>query len=68
MLKANQTPLSLKEIVAQVSEEAIFKYYFQEVTSLRVVNPLRNDKRPGCNFYRTEKGTIKFKDWATGDN
>lgn len=27
-------------------------------------NPMRQDKSPGCSFYKTSKGVVKFTDWA----
>jgi hypothetical protein len=65
----NNKPELTKELIFKhVSQEEIFFYYGLPVTSEKIVNPFRKDKQPGCSFYKTEKGVIIFKDFASQIN
>jgi len=56
--------LNLDWILNKVSEEEVFSFYGITVQKKIFCSPLREDKRPTCSFYRTEKGKLFYKDWA----
>jgi len=60
---------SLEDIITQVNEYQILKYYFN-INSLPCVikSPLRVDKHPSFGITLSENFKVKFKDFATGEN
>lgn len=59
--------LSKELILSRFSEEQLMEYYLNiPVKKGLVRSPLREDKRPTCSFFRNNKGTLMFKDFATG--
>ena len=57
-----------EDLLELIGEEAIFEKYLGILPNKDfIVNPLRDDKDAGCNFYHN--GTKwKFHDWSTGFN
>lgn len=57
--------ISKEDLLKQVSSEQIFQNYFPYRINVnrKYLNPLRDDKREGCNFFLTEEG-LKFFDHA----
>ena len=59
--------LTKELILSKFSEEQLMEYYLNiPVKKGLVRSPLREDKRPTCSFFRNNKGTLMFKDFATG--
>ena len=59
--------LSKELILSRFSEEQLMEYYLRiPVKKGLFRSPLREDKRPTCSFFRNNKGTLMFKDFATG--
>lgn len=59
--------LTKELILSKFSEEQLMEYYLNiPVKKGLVRSPLREDKRPTCSFFRNNKGTLLFKDFATG--
>ena len=59
--------LSKELILSRFSEEQLMEYYLSiPVKKGLFRSPLREDKRPTCSFFRNNKGTLMFKDFATG--
>lgn len=59
--------LTKELILSKFSEEQLMEYYLSiPVKKGLVRSPLREDKRPTCSFFRNNKGTLMFKDFATG--
>lgn len=59
-------PLTKEFVLSRIREEDIFLKYMNIYPDLtqRYRNPLRDDGRPGCAFYRDPRGVLKFKDPA----
>lgn len=57
-------------ILSHFSEEQIMEYYLKVPINKKKLfrSPLRVDKRPTCNVFRNDKGTLIFKDFATGQH
>lgn len=61
--------LSKELILSKYSEEQIMEFYLHiPVKKGLFCSPLRRDKEPTCSFYRNSKGTLIFKDFATGQH
>ena len=59
--------LSKELILSRFSEEQLMEYYLRiPVKKGLFRSPLRDDKNPTCSFFRNNKGTLLFKDFATG--
>lgn len=59
--------LTKELILSKFSEEQLMEYYLNiPVKKGLFRSPLREDKRPTCSFFRNNKGTLMFKDFATG--
>lgn len=59
--------LSKELILSRFSEEQLMEYYLHiKVKKGLFRSPLRQDKNPTCSFYRDRRGTLIFKDFATG--
>ena len=59
--------LSKELILSRFSEEQLMEYYLRiPVKKGLFRSPLRNDKNPTCSFFRNNKSTLLFKDFATG--
>lgn len=66
----NQNYFCTKEyILTQVSQEAIFEFYFGDKISLdkRYKSPLRVDPSPGCSFFYGSSGDLLFFDSQYGN-
>lgn len=62
-----QPKLSKELILSKFSEEQLMEYYLHlKVKKGLFRSPLREDKNPTCSFYRNNRGTLIFKDFATG--
>ena len=55
--------LTKELILSKFSEEQLMEYYLNIPVKKGLV---REDKRPTCSFFRNNKGTLMFKDFATG--
>lgn len=65
MMKINK--ITKEDILTWVNQEDIFKHYLGFFSWRKLFpNPLRNDRNPGCSFYRSRTGTIYFHDFAQG--
>ena len=53
-------------ILSRITEREIFERYLgiSVVFSRCYVNPLRNDSKPGCKFFETKTGRVKFNDFG----
>lgn len=62
-------PVSKEDILNQVNEEDVFCYYMglASIPSNLVLSPIREDKHPTCSFFRSKKGILYLKDFATND-
>lgn len=59
--------LTKELILSRFSEEQLMEYYLHMPVKKGLFrSPLRNDKNPTCSFFRSNKGTLMFKDFATG--
>lgn len=59
--------LTKELILSRFSEEQLMEYYLHiPVKKGLFRSTLREDKRPTCSFFRNNKGTLMFKDFATG--
>ena len=59
--------LSKELILSRFSEEQLMEYYLRiPVKKGLFRSPLTDDKNPTCSFFRNNKGTLLFKDFATG--
>ena len=60
-------PILKKEFI--ISEYQIFSYYLgRDFKSGVVMNsPLRQDDKPSFSIFTDRKGTLRFKDFGTGD-
>ena len=59
--------LSKELILSRFSEEQLMEYYLRiPVKKGLFRSPLRDDKNPTCSFFRNNKSTLLFKDFATG--
>lgn len=59
--------LSKELILSRFSEEQLMEYYLRMPVKKGLFrSPLRDDKNPTCSFFRNNKGTLLFKDFATG--
>jgi hypothetical protein len=58
--------INSEEVLKKVSQEKIFEHIFgyEPKEYEFVTSPFRKDKRPGCWFYYTENGTLRFADFA----
>ena len=66
----NQNYFVSKEyILTQVTQEAIFEYYFGQKIDLakKYKSPLRDDKTPGCSFFHGQSGDLLFFDSKEGN-
>lgn len=59
--------ISKGEIFSEFSETEILSYYFSEINSLPCLinSPLRNDKHPSFSIYLSDKGKVRYIDYAT---
>lgn len=58
--------LTKELILSRFSEEQLMEYYLHMPVKKGLFrSPLRNDKNPTCSFFRSNKGTLMFKDFAT---
>lgn len=58
--------LTKELILSRFSEEQLMEYYLHMPVKKGLFrSPLRNDKNPTCSFFRSSKGTLMFKDFAT---
>lgn len=64
------TPKLTKELIlSRFSEEQIMEFYLRiPIKKGLFRSPLRRDKEPTCSFYRSGKGDLIFKDFATGQH
>lgn len=59
--------LSKELILSRFSEEQLMEYYLNiPVKKGLFRSSLRNDKNPTCSYFRNNRGTLLFKDFATG--
>jgi len=67
MISFDSVPESISKdwILSKLPEEEIFNFYGLTVRDDKFCSPLRNDKRPTCNFYRDNKNRLVYRDWAT---
>lgn len=58
------------EILSKVSELDIFRFYIKSFVELdrSFCSELRLDKNPDCRLYTTQYNTVRYKDFASGDN
>ncbi len=62
-----QTKITKELILSKFSEEQIMEYYLKiRVKKGLFRSPIREDKCPTCSYFRNNKGTLFFKDFATG--
>lgn len=63
----NQIGITKTYILSKITEEQIFCKYL-DISEIRFdtkyLNPLRKDESAGCKFYRNDKDTLYFKDFA----
>ena len=58
--------LTKELILSRFSVEQLMEYYLHMPVKKGLFrSPLRNDKNPTCSFFRSNKGTLMFKDFAT---
>lgn len=56
-------------ILSRFSEEQIMEFYLHiPIKKGLFRSPLRRDKEPTCSFYRSGRGDLIFKDFATGQH
>lgn len=57
-------------ILSKLTEEQIFSYYIGSAVKSKKLfrSKLRIDHMPTCSFYRNGKGTLIYKDFATGES
>lgn len=56
-------------ILSRFSEEQIMEFYLHVPIKKGLFrSPLRRDKEPTCSFYRSGRGDLIFKDFATGQH
>lgn len=62
--------ISLQDIISRVTEEEIFRKYCHpfEIIGERFLSELRIESNPSCRIYRSDNGSIRYKDFATGEN
>lgn len=64
-----QPKLTKELILSRFSEEQIMEFYLRiPIKKGLFRSPLRRDKEPTCSFYRSGKGDLIFKDFATGQH
>lgn len=64
-----QPKLTKELILSRFSEEQIMEYYLHiPIKKGLFRSPLRRDKEPTCSFYRSGRGDLIFKDFATGQH
>lgn len=64
-----QPKLTKELILSRFSEEQIMEYYLHiPIKKGLFRSPLRKDKEPTCSFYRSGRGDLIFKDFATGQH
>lgn len=64
-----QPKLTKELILSRFSEEQIMEFYLHiPIKKGLFRSPLRRDKEPTCSFYRSGKGDLIFKDFATGQH
>lgn len=63
-------PISKERLLSLVSEEDVFKLVFGCIPSVstKYLSPFRQDTNPGCSFYYSHKGELRFSDFATRTN
>ena len=61
--------LTKENILKKVSEYQVFSYYLGCDFKSGVVmsSPLRQDDKPSFSIFTDRKGTLRFKDFGTGD-
>ena len=52
-------------IFSRLTEEDIFGFYGIPVQRGKFCSPLRRDRRPTCNFYRSRNNQLIYRDWGT---
>ena len=62
--------LSINDILKYISEYDIFKYYCKNFEDIEIsfCSELRVDNKPGCRIYITGENTLRYKDFASGEN
>lgn len=61
--------LTKQLILQHFSEEQIMEFYLKVPIQKGLFrSPLRKDKNPTCSFFRSNTGTLLFKDFATGQS
>lgn len=64
-----QPKLTKELILSRFSEEQIMEFYLHiPIKKGLFRSPLRRDKEPTCSFYRSGRGDLIFKDFATGQH
>jgi len=59
-------PLTMDDVLMQASEEEVFELAFgyRPEEGQRVTSPFREDRNPGCRFWRGRDGRLRFTDHA----
>jgi len=59
-------PLSKKYILTHVTQEQIFEKFtgLTVIPNYQYKSPFRQDNTPGCNYYYSSDGVLRFNDWA----
>lgn len=67
---SNNKLLTKDQILSRCSEEQIMAYYLRvPINSKKLFrSPLRRDKHSTCSLYRSNNGTLYFKDFATSEH
>ena len=66
----NPVKLSKSFILSNITEEQIMSFYLKIPIDRKKLfcSPLRRDKSVTCSVFRSNKGTLLFKDFATGES
>ena len=65
----NPVKLNKSFILSNITEEQIMSFYLKIPIDKKKLfcSPLRKDKSVTCSIFRSNKGTLLFKDFATGE-
>lgn len=66
----NPVKLNKSFILSNITEEQIMSFYLKIPIDRKKLfcSPLRRDKSVTCSIFRSNKGTLLFKDFATGES
>ena len=69
-LRDAYTNITLEDIFSKVSEYQLWKHYCRNFEDIdrSFKSELYNDKNPSCRIYYSANGSLRYKDFGTGDN